>query len=235
MKDNSWINLDARMFRDRWYREMYSTSSYSGVAGLGHRLMHRSLEKGIKQDSHYGTVLEIGGNVGEHLPFVKHSFSRYIVSDIENRLSDDDKGYLDSRGAEFCLVNAEKINLGDETIDRVLNACLFHHLSNPEAAFIEMRRVMKVGGRADIYVGSDPGALFRLARLLGPGMSCRVSGYGDEKSLMDARDHLGNAWSIHRLLSHVFRNDSVQKQSWPFPKASIDTSLWTVFRVTKKK
>ena len=63
-------------------------------------------------------------------------------------------GLLDC--VEFCKMDAEALDLADESFDVVVSLFALLHFPNPLAALKEMRRVLRPGGRLSIAVGSGP-------------------------------------------------------------------------------
>jgi ubiquinone/menaquinone biosynthesis C-methylase UbiE len=195
--------------------------------------MHRSLERGYERGTFFRSVLELGGNLGEHLEYVNHAYDEYVLTDRFDSMSNAAKQALGVRRIRFEAEDAEALSFADSSFDRVLNTCLLHHLKNPEDALLEVRRVLRPGGVADIFLSSDPGLAFRLARWIGPRLSARLKGEEDLKTLMDARDHINHAGGLRRLIQHVFRLDSVKERSYPLRGMTWNSSLWHTFRVTK--
>lgn len=227
---SDWEGLSASDFLSRWYLEHYSSNAYSGTQGLIQSLMHKSIERGRNQ--HFDEVLELGADVGQHMKFVKHTFKRYYATDF--RASSDQNHFSQfGQGVVFRLEDAQNLSFQSEQFDRVLCACVLHHLPDPEMALLEIRRVLKPGGTADLFVSADPGAMFRLARRLGPLRAARKAGLADVKRLVDARDHRGHVLGILRLARFVFRNDQIRVRSYPFPGLKWNFSLWFVIRVRK--
>jgi ubiquinone/menaquinone biosynthesis C-methylase UbiE len=196
--------------------------------------MHISLERGYKSGTFFPNVLELGGNVGEHLAYVKHGFDEYVLTDRFDSLANREKQDLGKRGIRFKAENAEALSFSEGSFDRVLNTCLLHHLKDPEAALLEVRRVLRPGGVADIFLSSDPGLAFRFGRWIGPRLNARMQGAEAIKTLMDARDHINHAGGLLRLIQHVFRRDIVQERSYPVRGMTWNSSLWHTFRVTKR-
>jgi ubiquinone/menaquinone biosynthesis C-methylase UbiE len=48
-------------------------------------------------------------------------------------------------GVETQIANVESLPFQDNSFDRVIATCLFHHLENPTKGFEQIRRVTKEG------------------------------------------------------------------------------------------
>ena len=233
MNEDEWLGLSRGEFLSAWYRNEYAHNAYSGATGKVQRAMHSSLERGYTAHTRFNRVLEVGGNRGEHLAFVKHQFDEYVLTDIADQLSDDEKDHLSERSVRFEVVNVEKMPFEDASFARVVNTCVLHHLTDPEVALFEIRRVLEPQGTADIFLSSDPGLAFRLARTLGPVRTAQKSGLGEVKRLVDARDHINHVGGLIRLVKHVFRDDLVIERAYPIPLVGWNMSLWHTFRIKK--
>ena len=231
---SEWVNLLPRDYVKKWYEEYYSCCVYCNAAGLGQRFMHRSIEHRHDASRHYNRVLEIGANHGEHLQYVQHTFNEYFLTDIETF----DRSVLPPSekrpGLIFQSEDACKLSFPDKHFDRVLCSCVLHHVIDAEAALTELRRVLTVNGKADIFLSCDPGFLFRLGRYLGPVREAKKLGLDGVKRLLDARDHRNHVAGLTRLVRHVFRNDEITEKSYPVPYMSWNLSFWKVFNITKK-
>jgi len=228
-----WINLSPKDFVKKWYDDYYSQCVYCNAAGVGQKFMHRSIERRHNSDIHFDRVLEIGGNRGEHLQFIRHSFNEYCLTDI----ADTSKKLLAKGqpiGLQFKVEDACSLSFEDEFFDRVLCSCVLHHVENAESALCELRRVLKPGGKADIFLSCDPGFAFRLGRYLGPVREAKKLGLDDVKRLLDARDHRNHVAGLTRLIRYVFRNDAFAEKSYPLPHLSWNFSFWKVFEITKQ-
>jgi phosphatidylethanolamine/phosphatidyl-N-methylethanolamine N-methyltransferase len=197
--------------------------------------MHRSLEQKHSEKTHFESVLEIGANRGEHLEYVRHTFDTYFLTDIQPY----DKSVLPNTelrsGLVFQKEDATHLSFYDQSFNRVLCSCVLHHVSDPESALAELRRVLKCGGSADIFLSSDPGFAFRLGRYLGPVREAKKLGLDGVKRLVDARDHRNHVAGLTRLIRHVFRNDTVSEQSYPVRYTSWNMSFWKIFRIVKSE
>ena len=68
--------------KKNFYEHEYKLTSYTGdVSRFGVSLPHRLLERGV--DIYNKCVLEIGFNQGEHFPFVKTGWKRYVAYDFQ--------------------------------------------------------------------------------------------------------------------------------------------------------
>lgn len=227
-----WRTLAREEFLSNWYQEFYTPLTYGGFQGEVQKWMHNSIEQGYSRQVHFETTLELGANNGEHLPFVRHGFDRYILSDIRvpnSSLLENTK----VQGVEAQQIDATKINMESSSVDRILHMCLLHHIPDAESALIEIRRVLRPGGTADLFVSGDPGLAFSLARQLGPLRQMRKIGLGDVKQLVDARDHIGHVRGLSVLIRHIFARDLLSQKSFPFGLLGWQGVLWRTFRIQK--
>ena len=74
-----------------WYRHEFESNAYDGATGIAQTLMGESLEKNYSIETNFDRVLEIGGNAGEHLSYVKHQYAEYILSDLHDVLTNTQK------------------------------------------------------------------------------------------------------------------------------------------------
>ena len=231
--EEAWLRLDRDVFMSSWYSQMYESHTYGGLAGIAQDWMHRSLERGYSHSTAFSRLLEVGGNVGEHVPFVKHAFDEYLLTDLHDSLSEEQRAKLAASSISFSTADVQALPWDPGTFDRVVNTCLLHHVPDPELALMEIRRVLKDGGRADIFLSSDPGGLFRLARAVGPARAARRDHLAKVKRLVDARDHRNHVGGLRRLVRHVFRHDRLEERTYPVPAMGWNLSMWHTFRITR--
>jgi ubiquinone/menaquinone biosynthesis C-methylase UbiE len=159
---------------------------------------------------------------------VKHAFDKYFETDIrqENLPKRESNSIIQLR------VDAGNLSgFDDYSFDRLIASCVIFHLSDPETALREWRRVLKVGGRLDFYVPSEPGALLRLLRSLTTVRKAKRMGL--DHYAFHYREHRFSYPFIHTLIKDVFQADSLRISSFPVPWTSWNASLWKVVRVTK--
>ncbi len=233
--EKDWLNLERDDFLIKWYKEYYSRTSYGKYSGRVHHYLHKSIEKRYLESEKLGAILELGGNHGEHVPYVKHKFNQYILTDKFDNLNAIAKADLKKKKVEFILADAENLPFENESFDRVFCTCLLHHVHYPEAVLAEIKRVLRPGGKADIFLSSDPGFLFRIGRNITTKHNSSNLGIRKIKELVDARDHINHAGGLEILIKHVFRKDRVMKISYPLPNLSWNFSFWSVFHIEKSK
>ena len=226
-----WSDLAPDEFLRRWYVEEYGRNAYGDGARLMQRWMHRSLERDLGADTRFDRVLEVGANVAEHLPYVRHPFSSYLMTDLQDQLPDHVRARLAAVGASFEVADVQSLPYSSSSFDRVVMTCVLHHVSDPERALSELRRVARHGAQLDLFLSSDPGMAFRFARWAGPYRDARRRGLGDVKQLVDARDHRNHVGALRRLVGHVFRDDFVTERTYPLPRLSWNSSFWHTYRI----
>lgn len=193
----------------------------------GHGLMHRLLESG-ETDRHHARVLEVGANRGEHLAFVRHPWSEYVMLDLVDRI----EGPLPS-GARFVTGDAHALPFPDAHFDRTVMTCVLHHLTDPELAMAELRRVTRPGGRISVLLPTDPGIAYRAVRALTSGRRARRSGVARQQRLTHAREHRNHFAALMIMLRSVFAADHVGVRYFPFAIPTWNLNLLTVVRVRR--
>jgi ubiquinone/menaquinone biosynthesis C-methylase UbiE len=231
---DKFLSKSSRDLADWWYSSQYH-QSYEGLAGLGHRVFHSQLESNLKS-KHFGTVLELGADRGQHLEFVKHSYDEYLMTDLRG-IAQSAQSHIISKfpgkKITFREENAENLSFPDESFDRIVVTCVLPHLDQPEKALMEILRVLRVGGVLDLYVGHDPSLVFDAFKRAGPIMSAKRKGLEAIKTLLDSREHLSSGKSLLRITRHVFRSARIKEKSFPI-RGSYHFSLWSVLRITKQ-
>jgi phosphatidylethanolamine/phosphatidyl-N-methylethanolamine N-methyltransferase len=228
-KVDEWLKLTPEEFKQKWYLEHYSIESYRGKGAFAQNLMHQNLERRVRK-KHYRNVLEVGANRGEHLSYVAHSWDNYILTDIR---IPESLSLSNLDGVHYQLADVNRLPFKPGVFDKVTSTCLLHHVVDPENVYSEIRRVMKPGGLANIFLPSDPGLIFRFLKAIGPVRSAKKKKIDHLKKLMDARDHINHVASLKTLAEHVFRDDYLRFYSYPIPGLSWNFSFWTVLKVIK--
>lgn len=214
-----------------WYQEHYSTTSATANGSVFERYMHRAMEAPFTSSESYDRILEVGGNRGEHVPYVRHAFGTYVLSDLY--LPDVTEAVdLDPRVVAEAA-DVQDLPHSDGEFDRVIATCLLHHVPDPFAALREMRRVVKPGGRITILLPTDPGLGYRAAQRVTSGRAARRKGIGDFFELVHAVDHLNHFASIGKQIDHVFKQDAVTTDWRPLRIPSWNANLFTVKQIRR--
>ena len=213
---------------ERFYNEFYDLVICK--AGLGARAVrstHRDMESNYAQNN-YEDCLELGGGNGEHLNFVKHDFKRYVILDLCNPKLE--QKWTDDPRIQTLIGNAETVPFPDQTFDRIIVTCLLHHVNDPEKVFLEIRRLLKIGGCATIFLPCDPGILVRLARSLTTARKASRMGFKGY-SLMIVREHRNHIGGLLTMLKFVFRSEKLMFQWRPFRVPSWNLNGYVIIHV----
>ncbi len=106
-------------------------------------------------------VLELGAGECTYLPYLLETAkpSRYLATDIFEDRFKLARNVIASKypNLEFCVLQAQKIEMPDNSFDIVLAFGLYHHFPNLGQAFRQAWRVLKPGGTLifrDPYAGN---------------------------------------------------------------------------------
>lgn len=214
------------------YSELIGERS-SGLLSVLWKYPHKLLES--RHSSNAGLeILEIGAGEGEHIGFVKQDFMKYVMSDIDHeRLGRSEKTNSDSR-VSFETADATKLPFSDNQFDRTIATCLLIHLTEPEQALIEWRRVTKTGGVVDVYLPCEPGLMLRIFRMITTKRKAERSGFTGYNLFM-ARDHLTSTHRLLELISYIYRNDQISFKYRPFVFRSWYFNLFVTVRIRINK
>ena len=219
---------DPDVFYSDYYNRVICSGGTGATAAKG---LHRFIERGLRRQS-FERVLELGSGQGEHFPFVEHDFVEYTMLDVrEVELLPEVKS--DTRVKQV-VGDASALPFEDEAFDRVLHVCLLHHVGNPEQVMTEVRRVLKPGGLATIFVSADPGMLNRIVRNLTTSKVAKRYGFHGYH-LMIAREHRNHVAGLLEMLKWHFRQDVVKRAWYPFGIPSWNFNGGVVFRVVKSR
>jgi len=214
-----------------YYESLYSKvvgKNATGILSLFWKYPHILLEKPFK--SNYGyKIIEVGAGQGEHIDFVVQNYSEYLVTDKNiNQLSK--VSVNKSSRIKKKLVDAESIKYEDNSFDRLISTCLLSHLSNPEKAIMEWRRVVRHDGYISIYLSTDPSIVLRIFREFTTKRKAKRLGFSGY-DLFIAREHKNSAQSLIEILKFIFRNDSLKIKYRPFAFKSWYLNLVCIIQV----
>jgi phosphatidylethanolamine/phosphatidyl-N-methylethanolamine N-methyltransferase len=183
-------------------------------------------------------TLEIGFGSGEHLKYVKDiPKEEYTGVDLfplqAGKLSQGINSGL-IKVLKIIEANVEDLPFPDNYYDRVSSTCLFHHLDDPLAAMLEVRRIVKVGGEITVVMPTDPGILNQLIKNMYSYR--RIKKFSTfEPSLIYALEHKNHVISLISLFKEVFKNDKVKIRYLPLKFKSWNFNLMICIHINKLK
>jgi phosphatidylethanolamine/phosphatidyl-N-methylethanolamine N-methyltransferase len=213
-RDDPALEQSAHDLLTWWYEEHYGTTAATADGSVFERYLRRSMEAPYGPEDHFARVLEVGGNRGEHVPYVRHRFDAYVLTDL--RAPRPIEAVSADPRVRTAVCDVAALPYPDGGFDRVIATCLLHHLPDPFAALREMRRVTAAGGTVTILLPTDPGLAYRVGKALTSGRAARRQGIGDLYQVITAIDHRNHFPSLVAQARHVFRTDEVALNWRPF-------------------
>jgi len=225
----------------RYYDEAFDGVNNQGMSGAATRFFHMAVEKALTEDMFFGRVVELGAAHGEHVKYVRHGFDEYVLTDLEPHnvdlyaLSQSIPGGNGLRHLSFRIADAMALPFSDNSVDRTVHTCLLHHLPDPESALREMRRVLRDGGVASIYLPCDPGLLYTATQSLTTGRKIRKvlreGKYGISPGYLRAQEHPNHYSALYAIAQEVFAADVVLYRGFPFPWVTPNLNYFSVLQV----
>lgn len=213
-----------------WYLNHYNNINSSAIPGsISSTILHKLIERKFKSNKGL-SILEVGTNRGEHIPFVKNDYSSYLATDL---VLNPGFNLANQPNVRFEVANLMQLPYPDETFDRVISTCVFHHLSDPDKGLRELRRVTKNNGRISILVPNDPGVMYRFLRSLTTLRKAKKVGLYFEAQLVHAIEHKNHFLSIQTFINWVFEVDEIEKDNFPLGIDSYNLNALTCFTIHK--
>ncbi|AYH45327.1 class I SAM-dependent methyltransferase [Azoarcus sp. DN11] len=228
-EDKAWSE-----YREK-FSEVYDESNYSSpLQSSVMRASHKLVEKAFDDHAHFGRVLEVGAGTGEHLPFVRHSFDQYTLTDLDPKTLEVAKRKLagiHNGNVTIEVQTGSELAYPDNTFDRLVATHVLEHIYQPHLALKEWRRVLKHSAIISILIPTDPGMTWRLGRHFGPRKNAVARGIAYDYVM--AREHVNSCNNLIAILRHYFPGS--REAWWPFPIPSIDLNLFFSFHATLDK
>ncbi len=228
-EDKAWIE-----YREK-FAELYDDSNYSSpLQSFVMRASHKLIEKKFNNQCNFSRVLEIGAGTGEHIKFVRHRFSEYILTDLDQKtleVAEEKLSKVHTGKLKFEVQPGDSLGYPDGAFDRVIAIHVLEHIYKPHLAIKEWCRVVKDGGVLSILIPTDPGIAWRLGRHLGPRKNAIAQGISYDYVM--AREHVNSCNNLIAILRHYF--PAAIEGWWPLPLASIDLNLFFAFHATVQK
>jgi phosphatidylethanolamine/phosphatidyl-N-methylethanolamine N-methyltransferase len=202
------------------YSSQYEAANYgSGLAGFVMRRSHELIEKSFGPNCSFGTVLEVGAGSGVHIQFVRHRFSRYVMTDFSQHMLDQTRCTVP--GVEIQEEDATRLSFADASVDRLIATHVLEHLHKPHEVLREWVRVLRPGGLLSLVLPCDPGLLWRLGRHLGPRRAAIARGLSYDYVM--AREHVNSITNLVAFIRYYF--DEREEFWWPTRLQSTDANL----------
>jgi len=139
--------------------DQYDDPDYSYLKyWTGRDYEHRAEVMAIKRllaGRHYHTALDIGGGYGRLTVLLADYADKVSLVEPSQQQLDQAKTYLaDQPNIERKLMQANKLEYGNDSIDFVMMIRVMHHLPNPQPELNEISRVLTTGGEAIIEVAN---------------------------------------------------------------------------------
>jgi ubiquinone/menaquinone biosynthesis C-methylase UbiE len=93
------------------------------------------------------TVLDVGAGTGFLTEGAAKIARKVIALDFSEAMMGEARAKLGLSNVEFKVGNVEQIPLPDASVDAVIGNMVLHHCPSPEAALLEIARVLVPGGR----------------------------------------------------------------------------------------
>ena len=213
-----------------WYSNGYRNSCYSGILGYIYSLVHKLMEQPFKPSMNFEVVLEVGAGNGEHLPYVKHNFKKYFMTDI--RLENLPKTNVDSRVVFAEADSCALLEFHDNSVDRLIATCLLVHVNEPLNALVEWNRVVKPGGTLTIYLAPEPGILVTVIRRLFIWPKYKRKGAMNPK-LLAYSEHRNHYPGMITYIEEVFKSSRIVKKRFPTKFIGWNFSIFEIVHIYK--
>lgn len=214
------------------YIQSYDTNNTElTLAGSFLQKSHQLLEKTLPKEGVYNRVLEVGAGSGHHLPYVKHDFQQYVMTDgSDEMLEIASKKYASQISAGTLAIekqDATALTFPDNSFDRLIATHVLEHLPNPVNVLREWNRVIRPNGVISIVLPCDPGLLWRLGRHLGPRRNARKLGIAYD--YLQAAEHINSIYNLVVFIRHHF--DTTSELWYPTRIPNPDLNLFYICHI----
>lgn len=228
-EDKEWLDYRAR------FAEVYDEANYSnGLQSWVMHAGHQHAERQFRSSDHFERVLEIGAGTGEHLPFVRHGFDQYVLTDLDNRALDVARRKHGNYYGQKLLFETQPLtglSYADSSFDRLVATHVLEHIYYPHLAIKEWMRVVKDGGVISVLIPTDPGIAWRIGRHFGPRKAAIRDGIAYDYVM--AREHVNSCNNLVALLQHYLPHST--QSWWPTLMPSIDLNFFFALHATIRK
>jgi phosphatidylethanolamine/phosphatidyl-N-methylethanolamine N-methyltransferase len=170
------------------------------------------------------------GGEGFHVPFVKHDFTSYYLTDISNRTLTRDALNLKVENRLISMTNdAEHLAFKTSCFDRVIFMCVLHHLNDPYKALQESLRVVRNKGLITIYLPCDPGFAYRQFRKIA--LRSNIKDLDLNYNLINAKEHHKHVHGLEIFIKEVLKESKIVQKAFPFRIKLHDLNIFNVYQM----
>ncbi len=222
--------IDKEKIVFEWYRSHYNQINSTAVPGsISNRVLHKLVEREFKSNQGL-TILEVGTNNGEHIPYVADDYDKYVATDVVLNPNFNKSAY---RNVQYEAADLLSLPYADDSFDRVISTCVFHHLSDPDIGLRELRRVTKKNGKISILLPNDPGLMYRFLRGMTTLRKAKSAGLLFEVQLVHAIEHRSHYLAIQTFVNWVYKDDEIKKRYFPLKIKSYNMNALTCYTIQK--
>jgi ubiquinone/menaquinone biosynthesis C-methylase UbiE len=219
-----------------YYANFHELVSNRGIVGVMAKMNHISLEHrffvGRRELRQGMKIIEVGAGQGQHVKYVEDNYDSYLLTDLRPTLLKPLNRRNNKIQIEDKSIDAESLPYGDNEFDRLIATCLLIHLTNPEKALFEWKRVVKPGGEINIYIPCESGFVLRLAQFLTTRRKQKKLGL--DAKYFHYQEHRYSYPFLISLLKNVFGNN-LRIRKFPFFAGPFDINLWAVATIRNSK
>jgi len=208
----------------------YTAHLYEGFYGFVMRYCHRQLEN-FSREKKYSKVLEIGAGNVPHLNYLKHDYDEYFIAETSSYAMES---YKEKKNIKAYFYDGVNLPFEDNFFDRIIISHTLEHINEPEKFLFEMMSKLKMSGILSISLPTDPGLLWRLAKLFTKYFVARKTYKisGKEYEYMQATEHINSIFNLISLIRYNFKNQ-IDESFLPFKIKLVDINLFYNVHITK--
>ena len=212
-----------------------SNNSKKTLAGWFLQKSHFLLEQTRPNVEAPETILEVGAGTGHHFPYVKKTFSKYIMTDGSTKMlaiaSEKYQSEVSFGSLAVERQDATRLTFSDNSVDRLIATHVLEHLPDPVNVLREWNRVVRPGGVISIVLPCDPGLFWRIGQYVGPRRSAQKMGWAYD--YLQAAEHINSIFRLVVFIRHHF--ESIAENWYPARLPAPDLNLFYICHIRTVK